>query len=112
MNFPIHDYPYDYWRFTPEGFKSLIKFFAFSFVDSIGNPEFPHTIVGLALKDSVSHNFMEEFIKQFEIWKQCWSETTPPQPMWKRLIKPFIPPIALTIYRKTQRDKNIKPKKK
>ncbi len=25
MNFPIHDYPYDYWRFTPEAFKSILK---------------------------------------------------------------------------------------
>jgi ubiquinone/menaquinone biosynthesis C-methylase UbiE len=23
MDFPIHDYPYDYWRFTPEAFKSI-----------------------------------------------------------------------------------------
>jgi SAM-dependent methyltransferase len=27
MNFPIHDYPYDYWRYTPEAFKSLLKQF-------------------------------------------------------------------------------------
>ena len=104
MNYPIHDYPYDYWRFTPEGFKSLMKPFTFSFVDSIGNPEFPHTIVGLALKDSMPHNLMEEFIEQFEIWKQCWRETTYTQPMWKRLVKPFVPPILITMYRKTQRD--------
>ena len=24
MNFPIHDHPADYWRFTPEAFKSLL----------------------------------------------------------------------------------------
>lgn len=110
MNFPIHDYPYDYWRFTPQGFKSLLKPFAFSFVDSVGNPEFPHTIVGLASKSFVSDNFMDGFMKQFEIWKQYWSET--PQPMWKRLIKPFIPRIVVNMYQKIQGDKKANIRKK
>jgi len=105
MNFPIHDYPHDYWRFTPEGFKSLLKPFAFSFVDSTGDSKFPHTIVGLALKSSVPANFMNEFMRRFEIWKRDWSRK--PQPIWKKLAKSFVPPIALTIYQKIQMDKNI-----
>jgi 2-polyprenyl-3-methyl-5-hydroxy-6-metoxy-1,4-benzoquinol methylase len=105
MKFPIHDYPHDYWRFTPEGLKSLLKPFAFSFVDSVGDPEFPHTIVGLALKGSIPDNFMNEFVREFEIWKEYWSKT--PQPMWKRLVKPVVPPIILSIYRKIQRGKNV-----
>lgn len=28
FNFPIHGYPNDYWRFTPEAFKSLLKDFS------------------------------------------------------------------------------------
>ena len=32
MYFPIHDYPYNYWRFTPEAFRSLLKPFTASFV--------------------------------------------------------------------------------
>ena len=40
MNFPIHDYPYDYWRYTPEAFKSLLKPFTFSFVDLAGESNF------------------------------------------------------------------------
>lgn len=103
MNFPIHDHPYDYWRFTPEGFKSLLKPFAFLFVDSIGDPTFPHTIVGLALKRSISDNFMYRFMKKFKIWKQYWSETQ--QPMWKRVVKLFVPPIVLTMAQKVRRDK-------
>jgi SAM-dependent methyltransferase len=43
MNFPIHDYPNDYWRFTPEGFKSLLKNFSYSFVDAVGPSGF-HTL--------------------------------------------------------------------
>lgn len=104
MKFPIHDYPHDYWRFTPEGFNSLLKPFPFSFVDSAGDPQFPHTIVGLALKGSIPDNIMNRFKSQFEIWKQYWREM--PQPMWKRLMKQFAPPIALNIYWKIKRDKN------
>ena len=50
MNFPIHNYPYDYWRFTPEGFKSLLKNFKKSFTDYIGEKKFPHTILGIGFK--------------------------------------------------------------
>jgi len=111
MNFPIHDYPSDYWRFTPEGFRVLMRSFTSSFVGSIGNTEFPHTIIGLGLKNSIPHDY-DEFRKQFEVWKQCWSETTQPQPMWKRLIKQFVPPIALTTYRATRSYKNISIRRK
>lgn len=47
MCFPIHDYPYDYWRFTPEAFKSILKPFSNSFVGYAGNRDFPHTVVGI-----------------------------------------------------------------
>lgn len=74
MYFPIHDYPYDYWRFTPEGFKSLLKPFTFSFVDWAGNKKFPHTIVGIGFKGgSVSNNVMNKFLSKFKNWKIKWS---------------------------------------
>jgi SAM-dependent methyltransferase len=104
MNYPIHNYPSDYWRFTPRGFMSLINPFAFSFVDSLGDPKFPHTVVGLAFKGSVPENHTQEFEKHCEIWKQSWAETS--QPTWKKLVKPFIPPIILTVYRRLERTQN------
>lgn len=103
MNFHIHDYPYDYWRFTPEGFKSLLSSFAFSFVDSIGDPKFPHTIIGVASKRPLPDKLMNEFKKQFEIEKRYTSK--PYYPTWKRLLKPFIPPVVSTMYQKIKRSK-------
>lgn len=50
MKFPIHNYPYDYWRFTPEGFKSLLKNFDKIIVCSIGEKDFPISIVGIGFK--------------------------------------------------------------
>lgn len=50
MDFPIHDYPHDYWRFTPEAFRSILKPFAHCFVGHVGRKKFPHTIVGIGFK--------------------------------------------------------------
>jgi SAM-dependent methyltransferase len=50
MDFPIHDYPSDYWRFTPEGFRSLLRPFAGAFVGYAGDPRCPHTVVGIGFK--------------------------------------------------------------
>jgi SAM-dependent methyltransferase len=96
MNFPIHDYPHDYWRFTPEGFRSLMAPFTFSFVDSLGIQEFPHTVLGIAFKGNKEQDHMAGFIKEYEIWKRAWSPRT--QPLWKTLVKPLIPPICLSIW--------------
>ncbi|MFQ3322418.1 MAG: SAM-dependent methyltransferase [Pseudomonadales bacterium] len=48
MRFPIHGYPNDYWRFTPEGLRSLFKIFDHSFIGSCGGAkDFPQTEVGI-----------------------------------------------------------------
>jgi SAM-dependent methyltransferase len=41
LDFPIHDHPNDYWRFTPEGLKSLLAHFGTVCVGSLGRPAFP-----------------------------------------------------------------------
>jgi len=67
MFFPIHDYPQDYWRFTPEGFKSLLKPFPFLFVGFFGDEKFPHTIIGIGFKGgSISNDIMDNFLSKFE----------------------------------------------
>jgi SAM-dependent methyltransferase len=98
MNFPIHDYPHDYWRFTPEGFRSLLKPFASSFVDFAGESNFPHTVVGIGFKNVISKDAMDEFIRRFKYWKTYWR--SPFGRSWKVLVEPFTPPILLKIYRK------------
>jgi SAM-dependent methyltransferase len=67
MDFPIHDHPYDYWRFTPEGFRSLLKPFADSFVGFVGRESFPHTVVGVGFKGG-RPQFLE-FERSYERWK-------------------------------------------
>ncbi len=50
MNFPIHDYPSDYWRFTPKAFELLLKGFAEYEVEFDGAPAFPDGIYGFGIK--------------------------------------------------------------
>jgi SAM-dependent methyltransferase len=50
MKFPIHDYPSDYWRFTPKAFELLLKRFEVHDVEFDGDPDFPEGIYGFGLK--------------------------------------------------------------
>ncbi|MBB1518701.1 methyltransferase domain-containing protein [Aquipseudomonas guryensis] len=67
MNFPIHGYPNDYWRFTPEGFRSLLKNFNSSFVGFDGPEDFPRTIVAVAFKGEAPD--LAAFNAEFLAWQ-------------------------------------------
>lgn len=51
MNFPIHNYPEDYWRFTPAGFLTLLENFPMKIIGAQGEHLYPHTIFGIGFKD-------------------------------------------------------------
>lgn len=68
MNFPIHGYPQDFWRFTPEGFRSLLNCFDDSFVGYYGHDDFPHTVVGLGFKGEKTPE-LSDFIGRYEQWR-------------------------------------------
>ena len=40
MNFPIHGYPNDYWRFTPEAFRALAADFSRVMIFPAGRKNF------------------------------------------------------------------------
>ena len=46
----IHAYPSDYWRFTPEGFRTLLAPFDDVDVAGFGTPEHPFFVFGVATK--------------------------------------------------------------
>ena len=52
MDFPIHDYPSDYWRFTPEAFKLLLNKFPIKVIGMQGNPNHPHTVFAIGIKSN------------------------------------------------------------
>jgi SAM-dependent methyltransferase len=50
MLFPIHAHPWDFWRFTPEGFESLLAPFETRMVMSHGWDILPDTVFGVGVK--------------------------------------------------------------
>ncbi|MGB9184443.1 MAG: methyltransferase domain-containing protein [Solirubrobacteraceae bacterium] len=50
MLFPVHGYPHDYWRFTPEGMRLLLQPFEDAWAVGIGHPELPMQVVAMAAK--------------------------------------------------------------
>ncbi len=70
MRFPIHAYPYDYWRFTPEAFRSLASPFSKSVVSWSGDPDFPHTIIAIAWKGVAPDTTALE--SKLKLWAEHW----------------------------------------
>lgn len=86
MNFPIHDYPHDYWRFTPEAFRSLLKPFSHTVVVAAGESLFPHTIVGVGFKGPVDGLDLSGFRREMEAWERHWTAAARPKG-FKRFLK-------------------------
>ena len=87
MNFPIHDYPFDYWRFTPKAFESLLSPYKHVFTGFAGNASFPHTVVGVGFKGDEP-----ELGKFTEEYKQ-WQTTQKYDPV--QVVKSVAPPVLL-----------------
>jgi SAM-dependent methyltransferase len=48
MFFPVHGYPHDYWRFTPEGLRLLLEPFDDVWARGVGHPQLPMQVVAVA----------------------------------------------------------------
>jgi len=105
MYFPIHEYPSDYWRFTPEGFRSLLNQFSYSMVDFLGKEDSPHTVVGIGIKEkNVAIAKAELISKKINDWKISMTQLEMGHPnTTKEFLKLFIPPILLQAYRKVNK---------
>jgi len=101
MDFAIHDHPFDYWRFTPEAFKSLLKPFDFSIVDFAGKEDFPHTVVGIAFKGEDKIENMEALEDSIKHWKHFWRD--PLRGDWKSKVKLYSPDILIKCCRGVKR---------
>lgn len=99
MNFPIHEYPHDFWRFTPQGFKSLLAPFPESFYDFAGDEAFPHTVVGFGFKSSQVD--LDGFNSRFKSWKEEWR--SPDGRTFRSFLKRLVPPLLLDRVRKARR---------
>ena len=96
MNFPIHAYPSDYWRFTPEAFVSLLRPFESSFVESLGRKDFPHTVIGIGIKDKIPLELEKELADKIASWRKAWRFRV--FSGWKEWARRLMPPIFVESY--------------
>lgn len=96
MNFPIHEYPQDFWRFTPQAFRLLLSPFPQCFTGYAGEALFPHTVIGIGFKGPAPQ--LGEFERQFGEWRDSQVPREPER--WKRIAKLLIPPVFLPVIRR------------
>jgi len=76
MKFEIHDYPSDYWRFTPEAFAFLLRELPLFAVFYEGKPSFPTGVFGLGFKADGEEleSRVSEFARELESSTKGWAE--------------------------------------
>lgn len=123
QNFPIHNYPMDYWRFTSEAFNLLLEKFSMRIIGTQGYLANPHTIFGIGFKQKINNdifnNFLTYFLKELSEqsqqinWKLKIFKKTISLPLIKRYI-PLIfqsyafEEISFTLYKDNKRIKSYK----
>ncbi len=66
MDFPVHEFPADYWRFAPQGFDLLLERFAPRRVYIQGLPLFPHSLVGVGIKPGSAETAAETELNRLD----------------------------------------------
>jgi SAM-dependent methyltransferase len=95
MDCRIHDYPFDYWRFTPEAFKSILKPFSNSIVGFQGNESFPHTVIGVGFKGNTPP--LTEFTEKYTTWQKKRYKSIKYEIL--KLVPPIFLPMITRVYR-------------
>lgn len=95
MAFPIHDHPHDYWRYTPEGFNSLLKPFSSALVSHAGDETFPHTVVGIGAKRALTPEELAAIAATLVTWRRRW--LAPARSRWRAAARLAIPPGLLLL---------------
>jgi SAM-dependent methyltransferase len=72
LDFFIHETPNDFWRFTPDGFRSLLKPYATSHVGWFGPDYFPHSIVGIGMKDH--GDIPPDYLERYALWQKKFTQ--------------------------------------
>lgn len=86
MFFPIHAHPWDFWRFTPEGFAQLLAPFPNSLVMAIGWDLMPETVLGVGVKSS-----------DFELTPETFPGTARRSAEWGGELRVGLGPIKLSV---------------
>jgi SAM-dependent methyltransferase len=85
--FPIHRFPADYWRFTADGIRALLKDFPRSHAQEGGLRLFPHTTVGLAGGADLDAARWQGYVGAVDEWLKHGANT------WKERTLASLPPV-------------------
>lgn len=96
MNINIHCTP-DYWRYTPQGIKSLLQSFPTVFSGAIGDEDYPDTVLAVAFKQKVNLDDLPEFRDRFHNWQKRNSGTL--RFGISSALKLFVPPVLIGFVR-------------
>jgi SAM-dependent methyltransferase len=89
LNFRIHAYPDDYWRMTPNCLRRMLEPFAARISGFQGYHAFPHTVMGVAIKDQAPADIgsrLETLAQSYRGWLR---KTAADQPVGARLRRRF-----------------------
>lgn len=87
LDFKIHAYPSDYWRFTPSCLERLLAPLNARIIGSQGTESFPHTVFAVGCKAPVPAQFVRgsgRFVEGFQRWLDHASSTAPWESKFKR----------------------------
>lgn len=76
MFFPIHAHPWDFWRFTPEGFTKLLEPFESSLVMAHGWELMPEGVYGIGIKGKAD-DLTEAKLPRLSYLAKHWSDGLP-----------------------------------
>ena len=68
LDFFIHQTPNDFWRFTPDGFRSLLKQFKHSHTGYYGRDIFPHSLIGVGFKGEQPN--IDNYLAHYKKWAE------------------------------------------
>ena len=89
MNLKIHGSPFDYWRFTPEGFDILLSEFEYKYITFAGAPTFPLTICAIASNSKID----VEILDMIGNWEKKYTKREKKNKFIEIIVMNLLPPI-------------------
>ena len=94
MDYPVHEAPADYWRFTPQGLAAVLDPFAEAVIEFTGPARLPRSVVGVAFVSAPEKDRSEALGRDLA----AWARTV--EPPWKATVRLLCPPVLLLAARR------------
>lgn len=74
FRFPVHSYPNDYWRFTPQGVAALLEDFPTVIINEVGVEGDPTSVLAVASKSALAASEFEPFTQRMRVQTRHWQQ--------------------------------------